>query len=85
MGSIMATAGTKLFAVATGIFAVLLPLILSALVPHGFQRWGGAIFCLLGIAFLCGLSQFSSTHFSIGMGIGFILASLKLITGIRFL
>jgi hypothetical protein len=61
-----------------------LPLLLSALVPNGRQRWGAAVFALLGAGLFCGLGADPATPFGGGLATGFILASAKLATGLRF-
>lgn len=81
----LANAFSQLLSIAVAIVGCLLPLILSGLIPNGFQRWAGAISCLIGSAFLLGIAHFGSSYFNVGMGIGFVLAAIKLVAGIRFL
>ena len=70
-----------------GLFLVgtCLPLILTAMVPNGLQRMGSAVLALLGIGVLIGLLRAGSTPLHAGLATGFILASIKLLTGLRFL
>jgi MFS-type transporter involved in bile tolerance (Atg22 family) len=67
------------------ILGTIMPLIGSAMVPNGYQRWGAAIFSLIGIAILIGLLRCGSSPFHAGLATGFVLASMKLATGLRFL
>lgn len=62
-----------------------LPMLGSAMVPNGSQRWGAAAFSLLGIGVLLGIGYIGSTPFALGVGVGFMIASAKLATGLRFL
>ncbi len=66
------------------IIGFIIPMILSAMVPSKNSRVGAMIFCLIGIGFLIGMMQTGSSSFSAGLASGFTLASLKLLTNIRF-
>lgn len=63
-----------------------LPLLVTAMVPGGSQRMAAAIFALIGIGMFArfGATTEPST-FALGLAIGFMLATAKLATGIRFL
>ena len=67
------------------LLGIVLPLLLTAMVPNGLQRTGSAVLALLGIGILIGLLRAGSTPFHAGLATGFVLASIKLLTGLRFL
>ncbi len=73
-------AGALLFLLGT-----CLPMLGSAMIPNGSQRWGAAVFSLLGIGVFIGIGGTGATPLTTGIGTGFILASAKLATGLRFL
>ena len=63
-----------------------LPLLFSGLIPNGYQRWAAAMFAGIGIfVFVSQMRAPEVSSFSVGMGIGFVLATAKLTTGLRFL
>lgn len=66
-------------------FGTVIPLILSAMVPNGFQRIGGAVCALLGIALAIGMIGIEGNAMRWGLVTGFSLASIKLAAGLRFL
>ncbi|MAM83256.1 MAG: hypothetical protein CL472_01070 [Acidobacteria bacterium] len=66
-------------------FGTIIPLILSAMVPNGFQRIGGAVCALLGIALAIGMIGVEGNAMRWGLVTGFSLASIKLAAGLRFL
>ena len=67
------------------IFGTIIPLIASAMVPNGYQRFGGAICALLGIAIAIGMIGVEGNPMRWGLVAGFSLASIKLSAGLRFL
>jgi hypothetical protein len=67
------------------LLGVVIPMLGSAMIPNGSQRWGAAIFSLLGIGLFLGIGGYGANPLTIGMGVGFMLASAKLATGLRFL
>ncbi len=75
-----------LFAGALMLVSAVLPLILSGMIPNGKQRWAAAIFALLGIFIFGGYIQATeTTPYALGLGIGFLIATVKLTTGIRLI
>lgn len=67
------------------IFGLVIPLILSGMVPNGYQRIGGAVCALLGIALAVGMVGVDGNAIRWGLVTGFSLASIKLAAGLRFL
>lgn len=67
------------------IFGTVIPLILSAMVPNGYQRIGGALCALIGIALAIGMIGVEGNAMKWGLITGFSLASIKLAAGLRFL
>lgn len=61
------------------------PLVGSAMVPNGWQRPGAAVFALLAVGVFLGLGTDPATPLGAGVAAGFVLASAKLLVGIRFL
>jgi hypothetical protein len=77
---------SDIFALLQGLLGAFIPLLGSAMIPNGSQRWGAAIFAAIGLfVFVNYIQNPDPPAFSIGLGIGFILATAKLATGIRFL
>ena len=77
---------SDLIAIAFALIGAALPLLCSGLVPNGEQRWAAAMFAAVGIVvFINQMGSSSPSPFSTGMGIGFVLATAKLATGLRFL
>ena len=66
-------------------FGGIIPLILSAMVPNGYQRIGGALCALVGIALAIGMIGVEGNAMRWGLVAGFSLASIKLAAGLRFL
>jgi hypothetical protein len=64
---------------------VIMPLIGTGMIPRGSQRMGGAVFALMGMGVIFGIGGYGSTPISLGIGVGLMLGSAKLITGISFL
>lgn len=63
-----------------------LPLLCSGLIPNGYQRWAAAMFAAFGLfIFINHMTNSSPSSFSVGMSVGFLLATAKLATGLRFL
>lgn len=74
-------------AVLTALVGCIVPLIGSAMIPNGSQRWGAAIFAAIGLfVFINFMSSHESpSAFAVGLGIGFMLSTIKLATGLRFI
>ena len=73
-------------AILIGLLGIVIPMTGSAMIPNGAQRWGAAIFALVGLfIFINYMHNPAPSAFAVGLGIGFILATAKLATGIRFL
>jgi hypothetical protein len=69
-----------------GIIGAFLPLLCSGLIPNGYQRWAAAMFAAAGLFVFAGhMTNANPSAFAVGMGIGFVLATAKLATGLRFL
>lgn len=68
------------------LLGITLALLGSALIPNGLQRWGSAAFAVIGIAvFASYMTSENPSSFALGLGIGLILATFKLATGLRWL
>jgi hypothetical protein len=67
------------------IFGCAIPLVGSAMVPNGWQRPGAAVFALISVGVFLGFGADPATPIGAGIATGFVLASAKLLTGIRFL
>lgn len=77
---------SDLIAIAMALVGAMLPLFCSGLIPNGYQRWAAAMFAAVGIVvFVSHMTNPAPSPFSIGMSIGFVLATAKLATGLRFL
>lgn len=76
---------TDIVAIAVFLVGCILPLLGSAMVPDRSQRLGAAAFSAIGIAITLGIAWNGSTPFHAGLAVGFVLASIKLLTGLRFL
>ncbi|AXK43716.1 hypothetical protein [Erythrobacter aureus] len=75
-----------LFAGVITLITAALPMMLSGMIPHAKQRWAAAIFALLGALIFAGyINAAAPTPYAIGLGIGFIIATVKLTFGIRLL
>ncbi len=75
-----------LFAIAIALVGIAIPLLGSAMIPNGIQRWAAALFAVIGLfVFFSYISAPSPSAFAVGLGIGFILATVKLTTGLRWL
>ena len=75
-----------IIAIVKTLVGIAIPLLGSAMIPDGLQRWGAAVFGAIGIFVFIGFVTGSEpSSFAIGLGIGMILATLKLATGLRWL
>jgi hypothetical protein len=77
---------SDLVAIGYAVIGAFLPLLGSGLIPNGIQRWAAALFAVIGLfVFFNHMTNDDPSSFSVGLGIGFLLATIKLATGLRFL
>lgn len=63
-----------------------MPLLGSAMIPDTRQRHAAALFALIGIGIIISLTSSTNPQsFTIGLAAGMIAATLKLVTGSRWL
>ncbi|QAY80159.1 hypothetical protein [Sphingosinicella sp. BN140058] len=75
---------TQIFSLALTVLGSILPLLGSAMIPNGSQRWGAAMFAAVGLFLFVGFVSAPASSFMFGLCVGFLLATAKLATGIRF-